>query len=498
MKRKMRLFALLRLLPALLPFHQGALAQNLVPNPSFEEINICREYRAPCAPVGWENVAPTTLKMNYNFHTNKNGAGNQMIRLLAGSESFARNYAQTKLLCPLEKGKRYRIYAIVGTNGAYPELDFYLSDKYAYRYYGEAIANIPPTLKLSEPDIKKKFPKSIFWAMEREFTAGGNWQHLLMGVMAKRESRVSGENEYLYIDSLSIEPLEPGPLCSGAALVMDTLRIRIDRHTIPDEFFGPRDDSVHIRLHRKLKCIDIGVPGADIFTAAGRSADPVAAARVDSIIRAYEPETGQRVEVTGFFYPQDGLYNKSISVIQAERVREVLVNKYGFNKEEIDVTAAGKAPPYNPGGEDGREGRNFVKIAFCVKDTNTLPAAPLVAKPTLQPDTLIIPDVLFRFDRHELNPALFKSLDSLVAKIPRIEGTTLALIGHTDNAGEDDYNLALSQKRATSLAEYLRNKGLGDFILQVKGEGEHRPVFRNDTPEGRRRNRRVEIIIYRQ
>ncbi len=90
---------------------QTVRAQNLLINPSFEETNICTEYHAPCAPVGWENVAPA-FKMRYGYHGYSNGAGRQHIWLLSGATSDERNYAQTRLLCPLVKGKQYRLKGI--------------------------------------------------------------------------------------------------------------------------------------------------------------------------------------------------------------------------------------------------------------------------------------------------------------------------------------------------------------------------------------------------
>ena len=109
----------------------------------------------------------------------------------------------------------------------------------------------------------------------------------------------------------------------------------------------------------------------------------------------------------------------------------------------------------------------------------------------------MIPDVLFRFNSSELNTKLYKSLDSLVARIPRNDTTVqLQVLGYTDNVGTEAYNLSLSRSRAAAVADYLKGKGLEKFIRHVSGLGESAPVAPNDTQEGRQRNRRVEIIIY--
>jgi outer membrane protein OmpA-like peptidoglycan-associated protein len=67
--------------------------------------------------------------------------------------------------------------------------------------------------------------------------------------------------------------------------------------------------------------------------------------------------------------------------------------------------------------------------------------------------------------------------------------------GHTDSTGTEAHNQQLSERRAQSVAAYLRSREvLGQRLLTVGG-GEYYPVATNDTPEGRQLNRRVEITI---
>ena len=67
--------------------------------------------------------------------------------------------------------------------------------------------------------------------------------------------------------------------------------------------------------------------------------------------------------------------------------------------------------------------------------------------------------------------------------------------GHTDNVGDDLYNLKLSQARAESVVEFLVKAGVESGRLDPAGFGEARPVSTNDTDEGRSANRRVEFLI---
>jgi outer membrane protein OmpA-like peptidoglycan-associated protein len=83
-----------------------------------------------------------------------------------------------------------------------------------------------------------------------------------------------------------------------------------------------------------------------------------------------------------------------------------------------------------------------------------------------------------------------------VAKVLKKYNQTLVDVGgHTDSDGPDDYNLALSQRRANSVASYLVSQGIVAGRLMVTGYGETRPVAPNTTPAGKAQNRRVEIQI---
>ena len=67
--------------------------------------------------------------------------------------------------------------------------------------------------------------------------------------------------------------------------------------------------------------------------------------------------------------------------------------------------------------------------------------------------------------------------------------------GHTDSTGDAGYNLNLSQRRADSVLYFMQSQGLDTRRLNAIGFGMQRPVADNVTNEGRRKNRRVEIVI---
>jgi outer membrane protein OmpA-like peptidoglycan-associated protein len=71
----------------------------------------------------------------------------------------------------------------------------------------------------------------------------------------------------------------------------------------------------------------------------------------------------------------------------------------------------------------------------------------------------------------------------------------LEVQGHTDNKGQDDYNIDLSKKRAASVVSYLTKKGIESTRLQVKYFGATKPLEPNESEKGRAKNRRVEFRV---
>jgi outer membrane protein OmpA-like peptidoglycan-associated protein len=69
-------------------------------------------------------------------------------------------------------------------------------------------------------------------------------------------------------------------------------------------------------------------------------------------------------------------------------------------------------------------------------------------------------------------------------------------VGHTDNVGSETYNQGLSERRAAAASNYLVTQGVKPTRLSTRGMGELEPLESNDTDEGRRLNRRVEVAIY--
>lgn len=103
--------------------------------------------------------------------------------------------------------------------------------------------------------------------------------------------------------------------------------------------------------------------------------------------------------------------------------------------------------------------------------------------------------VNFAFDSSELTETAKTNLDKLSEVLINNPDTNINVYGHTDSKGTDDYNLALSGRRAAAVKAYLVSKGVAASRLYTMGVGEKEPVASNDSDAGRAQNRRVEFAI---
>ncbi len=108
---------------------------------------------------------------------------------------------------------------------------------------------------------------------------------------------------------------------------------------------------------------------------------------------------------------------------------------------------------------------------------------------------IVLNELLFEVNSYKLNQELLPTLDSIATYLSKQPQAMVNISGHTDNTGKEDFNLTLSSQRAEAVAEYLLDKGVNPDRVTFEGLGSALPILPNDTAEGRRKNRRVEILI---
>jgi len=121
--------------------------------------------------------------------------------------------------------------------------------------------------------------------------------------------------------------------------------------------------------------------------------------------------------------------------------------------------------------------------------------AALEAKQTERGMVLTLGDVLFDTAESTLKPGAMATIDRLAEFLSRNETTQIRIEGHTDSVGTEEYNAALSERRARAVADAVAARGIPGSRIATAGRGESLPVASNDTAGGRQQNRRVEIIF---
>ena len=467
-------------------------AQNLVPNPSFEDVNICTEYIAPCAPSAWVSVAPEVIKMKYLCNGTALQGQHHVSLLLEGRDNpDARVYIQTRLLCPLEKGTTYRIRFYMNTDN-YPLRAAMRFDTAFIFNENAGCLSVPASVELTETDEQKKIWRlnHPWYIVEKNYVATQRATHIIIGnfkAPQKKEGYALYNNAQLFIDSISITPLqESAALCKEADSIRRFLYAEHHRHTIPDSFLVPPGNQILRKLETNKEGCDTIILKDDLFT--GNSINAAYRHQIDEVLKTYRNNSNKRILLIGHSWQSASEeYNKIISFDKAKSLASYLVYNEGYSFEDFDIRGMGKTRPrYDTSSGDN----NRIEMILCrLPDTVKVRVIP-------KPDTLVIPDILFKFNSSELNIALYGALDSLMKKIPHDGSVELQVTGYTDDAGNDEYNYNLSLKRAKAVAGYMQQSGLGNDIRQITGAGEAFPVADNRTPAGRKKNRRVEIIIF--
>ncbi|CAN5191976.1 hypothetical protein BH20ACT3_BH20ACT3_12960 [soil metagenome] len=136
------------------------------------------------------------------------------------------------------------------------------------------------------------------------------------------------------------------------------------------------------------------------------------------------------------------------------------------------------------------------KLRSALGDENVV--VQLSVDPRVTAETMPIEvDQAFRFPSTgtAFDPELQPLLDLGAAALRLLPETTLVVTGHSDDVGDEETNLALSQARAQVVVSWMMERGIPAERLEARGAGESQPIADNATPEGRDANRRVEAVL---
>lgn len=123
---------------------------------------------------------------------------------------------------------------------------------------------------------------------------------------------------------------------------------------------------------------------------------------------------------------------------------------------------------------------------------------PITEEPIKEEKPIILNNIFFKLGSYELKTESFTEISLITQMMNENPTIHILVIGHTDNIGNDEDNLILSEKRASAVAEAIISKGIDRNRIKTLGAGSSQPISNNATQEGQQKNRRTELIILKK
>jgi peptidoglycan-associated lipoprotein len=156
------------------------------------------------------------------------------------------------------------------------------------------------------------------------------------------------------------------------------------------------------------------------------------------------------------------------------------------------TTATARQTPWTAPNQEGP-----VQLTVQVNDGKGGTADASVTIQVIRPAVkeIVFEDVHFDFDRYSLRPEATRALDEAIKSLQDNPNLRITVEGHTCNIGTAEYNLALGERRANAVKDYLASRGVAADRLQTVSYGEERPKHDNAREETRRLNRRAAMVV---
>ncbi len=347
-------------------------AQNLLPNPGFEDENICTELKMACAPAGWELVY-TGDSYGYVIDNDAHN-GDHMTTILTHNVNKIRplQYIEAPILCPLIKGKKYQFSMYIRYSHHYlGEIGVYFSGEHICLTpkdsgtYFNGLSYSPQILIENKKERNGLLSKQ--WLKEEwEYTASGSERFVIIGNFPSLEKPAKSKKRepevvYFYIDDVSLTPEDLCCTCYYAEYLKEIYTKYKRRHSCNEEL--PSDSFV--KVYDK---IDL-VPGKPIglkninFNTDKSDLLPSSNQMLDSIVSFLRHNENIKLEISGHTDNQAGAeYNMTLSENRANAVMTYLL-LHGINGERLSAVGYGNSKPIATNDtEEGRAANRRVEI----------------------------------------------------------------------------------------------------------------------------------------
>ncbi len=318
----------------LFPFTTAA--QDLLVNSSFEEENICSEYKVNCAPEGWIYTVPSFI---YYFKEPGNAnTGSHYIALIAGhsKKPFYRTFVRSRLLCRLQKGKTYRLqlyvksaHALLDSMGVYFSSNDFLFEKQPYQ-------KITPSKYFVNATRKPDAADTSWQKVMLDYTASGQEAFITLGNFKKagvfgQTGKENEDNFFVLFDDVSLKPADANErLCTDWKARQEDIYTQDERHEYLARLIDinrKKPPTAQLPTATKTLKVDTLLVPDVLFATASFMLNRHASGVLDSFIKIIKNKTMDSIVVHGHTDTRgEELFNEELSWKRASTVTAFLEN----------------------------------------------------------------------------------------------------------------------------------------------------------------------------
>ena len=363
---------IIRTLIVLACLHMNAQAQSLLANGSFEEENVCTEYKQNCAPEAWIS---TSLQSDYYMYEPPYAYdGTHFIGLIVGDErTGGRSFVRSRLLCGLRKGSRYILdFYTRSWHNASDSLGIYFSAT-DFLFETKPYQSITPSIWVRDTVVHHT-ANTTYWARHTiSYTATGNEIFFTIGSFKRKEYSFSKPPDrklsyYVYVDRISLVPAnEKEKPCSCADSIRNILYRENERHNLLDRkiyAYKKNPPLVPIPPTTTIQKIDTLIIPDVLFATASATLDKKSFVPLDSLSQSF---TTRRIDSLIFEGHTDSIgtleYNQRLSAGRAQAVASYIIQKTAIPEPTVTVRSYAYLRPRAPNNTaQGRQKNRRVEV----------------------------------------------------------------------------------------------------------------------------------------
>ncbi len=329
-----------------------AFSQNLLGNGSFEEENICAEYKVNCAPEAWIYTVPSFFY--YPKGVDMAHTGNRCLALIAGhsEKPFYRTFVRSRLICGLQKGKSYQLQLYVkSVHKILDSLGIYFTS-YDFLFEKQVYHKITPTVYFTNSTSKLNVSDTVWQKVVFNYTATGSETFITLGNFSKKgkggNTGIETEKNFFFLlDDISLTPADANErLCKDWQSSKVEIYEQDERHEFLDRYIKNYRSKPPI-VPKPSPTLTVHVDTLlipDVFFATNNfMINQKTASLLDSFVTVLSKYTPDSVIVLGHTDINGSeTYNKELSWRRAGSVAAYLEKKLSFN---IDSRGMGSEKP---------------------------------------------------------------------------------------------------------------------------------------------------------